>query len=270
LRIGILSDIHVDINFMAGNPVVDGLAAAIVNHRIDRMIIAGDVASDYALTLSTLTEIETRTGVPCLFVPGNHDVWNEHHPSITAWQAYDKLASFHGNLASGPKRLGADWIAIGDLGWYDYAFGDPGFTIEEFDRMKIDDRLWQDKVMAIWDRPTREMHRYFLNKLETQLKTHRHRQIILVLHVLPIRLFTVQPPDRMWRYLNAFLGSPEYGELALAYNVRYVICGHVHYRRQTRIGQTTFICNCLNYRNQWHKQAAAEEIADTLKVIETD
>ncbi len=270
MKIGILSDIHVDINFTADDSVVDGLSAAIVNHRLDRMIIAGDVASDYELTLSTLTEIETKSGVPCLFVPGNHDVWNEHHPSMTAWEIYDQLKTFSGNLANGPQLLGENSVVIGDLGWYDYAFGDPEFSIEDFDRMEIDGRLWQDKVMAVWDRPTREMHRYFLNKLETQLETHRHRQIILVLHVLPIRFFTVRPPDRMWGYLNAFLGSPAYGKLALKYDVPYVICGHVHYRRQTRIHQTTFICNCLNYRNQWYKQSAAEEIADTLKIIEVD
>ena len=270
MKIGILSDIHVDINFMAGDSIVDGLASAIAGNGLDRMIIAGDVAGDHELTLATLEEIETATGVPCLFVPGNHDIWNEKHPAMTAWEAYDALKAFPGNLANGPQPLGEDWVAIGDLGWYDYAFGDPRFAVEDFDRMKIDNRLWQDKVMAVWDRPTQAMHRYFLGKLEAQLESHRHRQIILVLHVLPIRFFTVQPPDRTWRYLNAFLGSPAYGELALKYDVRYVICGHVHYRRQTRINQTTFICNCLNYRNQWYKRSAAEEIADTLKVIDID
>jgi putative phosphoesterase len=270
VKIGILSDIHVDINYRSDDSVVGDLSAAIVNNRLDRMIIAGDVASDYELTLLTLRDIETASGVPCLFVPGNHDVWNEKHPSMTAWEIYDHLKTFPGNLANGPQPLGENWTAIGDLGWYDYAFGDPEFSTEDFDRMKIDDRLWQDKIMAVWDRPTQEMHRYFLAKLETQLENNRRRHVILVLHVLPIRFFTVQSPDRMWRYLNAFLGSPAYGELALKYDVRYVICGHVHYRRQTRINQTTFICNCLNYRNQWYKENPAEEIADTLKVIEID
>ena len=136
--------------------------------------------------------------------------------------------------------------------------------------MKIDDRLWQDKVMAIWEKPTQEIHHYFLNKLETQLKENRRRNVILVIHVLPLRFFTVRPPDRTWRYLNAFLGSPDYGDLALKYNVRYVICGHVHYRKQTRINQTEFICNCLNYHNQWIKKDPADEIEATLKIIEID
>lgn len=270
MKIGILSDIHVDINLTGGSPVVDGLKSAIVKNHLDKMIIAGDIASDYELTLSTLADIESATGTACLFVPGNHDIWNEKHPSMTAWETYAKLKSFHGNLANGPQLLSENWVTIGDIGWYDYAFGSSEYSTKAFDRMKIDNRLWQDKVMAIWEKPTQEIHHYFLNKLETQLKENRRRNVILVIHVLPLRFFTVRPPDHTWRYLNAFLGSPDYGELALKYDVRYVICGHVHYRKQTRINQTEFICNCLNYHNQWIKKDPAEEIAETMKIIEID
>jgi UDP-2,3-diacylglucosamine pyrophosphatase LpxH len=51
-------------------------------------------------------------------------------------------------------------------------------------------------------------------------------------------------------------------------DVAYVICGHVHYRKQTRIKNTEFICNCLNYSDQWITQDPAREIADILKIIE--
>jgi 3',5'-cyclic AMP phosphodiesterase CpdA len=75
MKIGILSDIHVDINLEAGYPVMEGLKSAITANRLDKMIIAGDMASDYELTLSSLNEIQEATGVECLFVPGNHDIW---------------------------------------------------------------------------------------------------------------------------------------------------------------------------------------------------
>jgi putative phosphoesterase len=268
MRIGLLSDIHVDINLEAGKPVMEGLKAAIQNKALDKMVIAGDMASDYQLTLASLEALETDTGVECLFVPGNHDVWNENHPDITAWDAYEWLKVHKGNLVNGPRGLVGDWVALGDLGWYDYSFGSPEFTLEEFDRMQIDDRLWQDKVKAIWGRSTLEMHGYFYDKLTQQLRALRGKNIILVIHVLPIQEFTVQPPDRMWSYLNAFLGSAQYGELALEHNVRYVLCGHVHYRMQKRINQTEFICNCLNYSDQWIKDDPGQEIDDVLKVVE--
>ena len=257
MRLGILSDIHVDINREAGKPVMEGLKAAIASKGLDKMIIAGDMASDYRLTLACLHELEDATGVECLFVPGNHDIWNESHPDITAWDAYERLKAHHGNL-----QLAAQ------PDWYDYSFCSPDFSIEELDCMKIDDRLWQDKVKAIWGRPTREMHTYFYDKLKQQLKAHEGKKIIFVIHVLPIIEFTVQEPDRMWSYLNAFLGSAQYGELALEHDVRYAICGHIHYRKQTRINATEFICNCLNYSDQWIKDDPAEEIAHVMKVIE--
>ena len=124
-------------------------------------------------------------------------------------------------------------------------------TPEEFDRMKIDERLWQDKKNANWGKSTLEMHQHFLNKLENQLQAHQDKKIILVTHVLPLRDFTVQPPDRMWKYLNAFLGSRQYGELALNYSVAYSISGHVHYRMEKKHENTIFICNCLNYPGEW-------------------
>jgi len=270
MRLGILSDIHVDINLEAGKPVMEGLKAAITSKNIDKMIIAGDMASDYQLTLARLHELEDDTGVECLFVPGNHDIWNENHADINAWDAYERLTAHSGNLVNGPRSLIGDWVVVGDLGWYDYSFGSPEFSIEEFDRMKIDDRLWQDKIKAIWDRPAREMHGYFYDKLEKQLQAHRGRNIILVLHVLPLKYFAVPNPDRQWSYLNAFLGSAQYGELALQCDVRYVICGHVHYRKQTRINTTEFLCNCLNYSDQWIKSDPAQEIDHVMKVIEIE
>lgn len=268
MRLGILSDIHVDINQEAGKPVMTDLKAAIASKGIDKMVIAGDMSSNYQLTLASLGELEKDTGVECLFVPGNHDVWNENHPDITAWDAYERLQAHSGNLVNGPRGLVGDWVALGDLGWYDYSFGSPEFSMEEFDRMQIGDRLWQDKVKAVWGRPTLDMHRYFHAKLKRQLNELQGKNIILVIHVLPIQAFTVQSPDPMWSYLNAFLGSAQYGELALEHRVRFVICGHVHYRLQQRIQTTEFICNCLNYSDQWIAGDPAVEIDNILKVVE--
>jgi putative phosphoesterase len=251
LKIGILSDIHVDIDHRRPDGVVQGLVQAIKERQVDLMIIAGDVANDYELTLRALETIEDASGVRCLFVPGNHDIWNEKHPDKTAWDTYEALKQFSGNLCNDPYELDNDWIAIGDLGWYDYSFGSREYSTEEFDRMKINGRLWQDKIKADWGKPTIEMHHYFHHRLEQQLQTHSDKKIILVTHVLPLVDFTVQPPDKMWNYLNAFLGSKQYGQLALDYSVAYSICGHVHYRKQQTYENTVFICNCLNYASQW-------------------
>jgi putative phosphoesterase len=257
MQIGILSDIHVDLN--GGRPVIEALLAVIRRRGVETMIIAGDVSSDYRLTLETLDRLQDSSGIPVLFVPGNHDIWNEAHPDITAWQAYDALEQFPGNLTRGCREIADNWTIIGDLGWYDYAFGGSRYSREDFDRMQFGERVWQDRTKAIWDRHTLEVHRIFYERLDRQLSKavastsfdSGSPKIVLVTHVLPRREFTVQRPDPEWIYLNAFLGSPEYGELAIEYGVRYSICGHVHYRKQVTVDGTHFICNCLGYTEEW-------------------
>ncbi len=251
MKIGILSDLHVDLEPGFSGKILQGLVSAVQDHKVDTMIIAGDVANDYNITLNFLKKFEQEARVRCLFVPGNHDVWNEKHPEMTAWETYEAMQSFTGNLANGPVALPGDWIVIGDLGWYDYSFGSPDYSVADFDRMQIKGRLWQDKVKAIWGKSTIDMHRHFFRKIEKQLEANQHKNIILITHVLPIIEFTVQPPNRIWRYLNAFLGSRQYGEMATKFSVKYSICGHVHYRRQINHHPTTFICNCLSYASQW-------------------
>jgi putative phosphoesterase len=251
VKIGILSDIHVDIDHTTPDGVLEGLTRAIKENGVDIMVIAGDIADDYQMALQVLNFLEDSTGVSCLFVPGNHDIWNEKHPGKTSWDTYEALQKFPGNLSNGPYELADGWIAIGDIGWYDYSFGNRRYKVEDFDRMIINGRIWQDKIKASWGKSTIEMHHHFYRKLEQQLQNYQDKKIVLITHVLPLEDFTVQPPNRMWQYLNAFLGSKQYGQLALKYSVSYSICGHVHYRMQRKYENTVFICNCLNYASQW-------------------
>jgi predicted phosphodiesterase len=288
MRVGVISDIHVDLN--ASTPGDDRILTALLSvlkrKGIELLILAGDVANDYRRTLEVLEALESKSGLRCLFVPGNHDLWNPNGASVKdpsapspagpplppewgAWDSYEALEAFPGSLCQGPVELPGDWVVIGDTGWYDYRFGDSEYGTAEFDLMRFEQRLWWDKVNARWDRPTVAVHDYFLGRLAGQLEANAGRKVILVLHAVPIRQFTVQPPNRMWRYLNAFLGSPAYGELALEHSVAYAICGHVHYRRQQRLENTCFICSCLGYASEWANPREVEgELDASLTVLE--
>jgi Icc-related predicted phosphoesterase len=288
MRIGVTSDIHVDLNALepGDDRVVSALVSALQRQKVDLLILAGDVANDYRRTLEVLHAVEAEAQLSCLFVPGNHDLWNPNGAAVRdpgapppagpplppgwgAWDSYEALKAFQGSLCRGPVELPGDWVAIGDSGWYDYRFGDPQYSTEEFDRMRFEKRLWWDKVNARWDRSTRAVHEHFLHRLSEQLEAHAGRKVILVLHAVPIRQFTVQPPNRMWRYLNAFLGSPAYGELALRHSAAYVVCGHVHYRRRQEIGSSRFLCSCLGYSSEWQDPRDVEgEVSDALTVLE--
>jgi putative phosphoesterase len=275
MRIAAISDLHVDLNAGEDGPQLFAghLAAAAGRQGAELLIIAGDVSNRWDLTLRTLEAIQARTGLEVLFVPGNHDLWNEapQRPLGRAWRApdsYEALKAFPGNLARGPVDLPGGWSAVGSTGWYDFGFGHPRYSQAEFERMRFGDRLWQDKVHARWDLPTRRVHRRFLEELERQLVRLRGRRLILVTHVVPVQAFTVRPPDALWEYLNAFLGSPEYGELALRHGVQIAVSGHVHYRRQVRIDRTLFLSCCLGYAHEWPDPAdAAGEVERSLAVL---
>ncbi len=251
MKVGILSDLHIDLGHRDPGAVTAALSGAAREQAVERLIIAGDVSNDYRLTLAALAAIERDSGARVFFVPGNHDIWNENHPRLTSWEIYDALRAFSGNLANGPQALGGDWVAVGDLGWYDHSFGGARYSPREFARMRIGARLWQDKVKAAWGRATLEVHAFFYARLAAQLAGLAGKRIVMVTHAVPIREFTVQPPDATWDYLNAFLGSARYGELAQRHGVAVAICGHVHYRREAVVDGTRFICRCLNYAREW-------------------
>ena len=259
LRIGILSDIHVDQNRGRTNEVVDALTNTLRHNRPDAFICAGDVSNDYTESLAVLEELRSSTGVPVFFVPGNHDLWNKHHPHLDAWQIHEKLREFTGTLSQRIVELEGDWMLVGEAGWYDFSLGSGDYSDGDFERMEIDGRVWQDKLFARWDMSTREVHRVFLERLRERLArarelagTTRHgSKIIMVTHAVPVPDFAVPFRPELWNYLNAFLGSREYGEAATEFAAALSVCGHVHFRREARHRPTRFICNCLGYRHEW-------------------
>ncbi|HEY9053568.1 MAG TPA: metallophosphoesterase, partial [Rectinemataceae bacterium] len=167
MRLGLISDIHVDVNRIGGEDrVVPALAVEARRRKLDILLVAGDISSDHRLSLSAMDRLAADSGARLLFIPGNHDIWNEKYPGFSAWDSYNALLGHPCNLARGPVSLGEGWSAAGDLGWYDYSYGDPAFGFEDFERMKLGERTWQDKIKSIWDRGTLDMHRLFLGRLE--------------------------------------------------------------------------------------------------------
>lgn len=270
MKLGILSDLHIDLNDRGKRRIIPGLCELLQQERVRMLLLAGDLANNYQITLQSLYEIEQQSGVPCLFVPGNHDIWNLKYRDRTTWDIYQALQAFPGNLARGPYHLSKEWVVIGDIGWYDYSFGHPRFTVEEFDRMEFNEMLWQDKLFASWDRPAIEVSNYFYGKLRHQLEENRKKKIICMTHIVPHEQFIVHSPHEMWGYFNGFLGSKAYGELLTQYPVHYAVFGHVHYRKRRVIDGITYICNSLGYTREWYHDDPVQELRRAFTTIEID
>lgn len=273
MRIGLLSDIHVDINYSedGSDKTTPAICDAVLNNDLDLFISAGDISSDHELTLDVIRRIEKATGRDCLFISGNHDLWNEKHPGTTAMENYTAMMAHPYNLSGGPIRLKNGWSAAGDTCWYDYSFGTKElFSFDDFERRSYNGRVWQDSIKTVWNRPDKETHDWFLKRLESSIEKTGSDNIIAVTHMLPIEEFTVPVPHPAWDYFNAFLGSRSLGELLSSEpRVRYSVSGHVHYRREVTKGDTCYICQCLGYHTEWRdNDDPFIEAAKSMKVIE--
>ncbi|MFV8828080.1 metallophosphoesterase [Alkalihalobacterium sp. APHAB7] len=269
MKLGFIADLHLDINEKRGRAdILDVLLDQAIEQKLDALCIGGDVSNDYNRTLATVEKIEEELDVPCYFVAGNHDLWNIHHPNMKTWEIYNELKTHPRNLANGSQRLGNDWTLLGDIGWYDFSFGNTSkYTFAEFNQMKKKGSTWQDKEYTDWAANSLEVHEFFMNNFKEQLRYHQHEKVIFCTHVVSHQKFTVPTPHRIWDFFNAYLGSKDYEQLAKSENVHYALCGHVHFRRKVQSSGTEFICSSLGYANQWRFHNTKEEVQHALTVL---
>lgn len=267
--IGVISDLHVDINFVEGDKIEDAIIKVILEKKVEILIIAGDISNDYVKSLEVVDYIEEKTTCKCLFVPGNHDLWNmEHEDLIHTSVIYERLKAHDSCLCDAPYVINDEYVVIGDVGWYDYSFGSNAYTREAFLLGKQSDRQWQDKKYIRWHISDEEKTQVFYKKLSEQLQQYSDKKVIFVTHMVTHKQMTVPLPKENWDYFNGFLGSDRYSQL-FSDNVKYVIMGHVHYRIDFEEEGKTYICRCLNYREQWgDEQDTMKNVLETMKIIE--
>ncbi len=266
MKIGIISDLHIDIN--QAFPVGTLLADAARRKELSCLAIAGDISNDSAETLKFIEELSSRCGIPVYFVPGNHDFWSANGNEAETWRIWEQYRAHPACLSDKQIALNEDWVLLGEPGWYDYSFGNPRFSRADFELKKQYGRTWQDSLHVNWGRPDIEVHQRMLNRLEESLLAAQGKQVVALIHMVGKKEFTVPESWPQWDYFNAFLGSKDYGELLERFAVRYAAMGHVHFRHTVQSGDTTYFCTCLNYHTQWRSGDPAEEIEQTLQVID--
>lgn len=140
---------------------------------------------------------------------------------------------------------------------------------EQFDRMSKDGRTWNDFLYNSWSQNNAEKCKWFLDKLEKQLKEFQESPIVFVTHMISHEAFKVPEERESWSYFNAFLGSQKLEELCKIYRVDYAICGHVHYRKDYEDGGTKWLCRCLNYVSEWSGEKDIHfQLADAVELLD--
>lgn len=248
MRVGFISDIHTDIN--SEHDVVAAVAKAAKDAGCQLLIVAGDIRNGISGVKSDMEKLRRISGIDVRYVPGNHDMWKEEGESISTDSIYQSYLDDPFCLCGKVLDLGK-WAVVGDIGWYDYSFGE-GYSREEYDQMKLGERVWQDSIKNDWTKDNFAACQKSLDRLESLLEQCEGKNIIAVTHMLPIKEFCPDPAlPPGWAYFNAFLGSEKLAELYEKYNVKTAVCGHVHYRTKLVKNGVEYICPCLNYSSQW-------------------
>ncbi|MEQ6388016.1 metallophosphoesterase [Bacillaceae bacterium S4-13-58] len=265
MRFGVLSDLHIDVNhdfIPARSSFVKIIDNLLEEKEIDVLLLAGDISNDYQNSLEFLTELSEATKAKVLFVPGNHDYWSKDNGVADTKKIYEAFKEWNGCIAEQPYQVDSEWVVIGNSGWYDHSFGSSQFSNAEFEKMHYMDRTWQDSIYTDWGMRNKDIHQFFYQKIEHDLKQHRGKKIIMMTHMLTHQNFTVPMPNEKWAYFNAFLGSKNYFNLYEKYGVQFGIMGHVHYRKTDNTSHTQMICACLGNNNEWKTNELETEIRD--------
>lgn len=268
MKIGIISDIHMDKN--KDYPILEALTHAIRSKGLCCLVIAGDVSDRHSVTLKFINELSARSGRPVYFVPGNHDIWDKEGEWGDARVLYGELRRHPFCLVDSPVLLGEDWVLLGDIGWYDYSFGNPKFSYADFDKKFMYNQAWLTGTYSDWHKADTVIHREMLDRLEKQIVCfkEKNKKIIAVTHMVTDEYFTVPESREKWDYFNAFLGSADYGALYEKYGVEYSVMGHVHYRKRLEKNGVAYLCSCLNTYNEWQSADFEAEINDALTVLD--
>jgi len=271
MKIGFISDIHIDVN--REYSILEEISEHIREENIDVVVIAGDISEDASTTIEAMEKLEKSSQASIYYVPGNHDLWSDDLRLLPTSVIYEKYKNDSRCLVDNPVLLKGKketFALIGDVGWYDYTFGDAQFNISDFERMNYNNMTFNDTIKNSWTIDNRGQSDYFLNKLKNQMDKYKEFPMILVTHMLPIKDFTVPKEHKNWNYFNAYLGTNKLQKLYEKYCVKYAVCGHVHYRKEIEKHGIHYYCACLNYHNEWPSttQNSKQQISEAFACIE--
>lgn len=250
------SDLHLG-HSSEGDRAVQRLAEHLSQNgtQQDVLVLCGDYGNDDR-QLGACLELFSSFHGRKFAIPGNHDIWVPLEGSRTSIDRYRDLPCLfraHGFHWLDGDVIDVDGIAlVGAMGWYDASFRDMSLGIEDLCyeqksyRGLTGQAFWNDALYARWGADDEAVSEWQLSLLRAALqRASSFQRMVVATHHLPTQKMLIQPRfivPKHWRFANAFLGSERMGELLERQaNLDLVVSGHVHFRRQERIGRATYL-----------------------------
>lgn len=265
MRIGYISDLHIDFN--RDFPILDALIKEVQEQNIETLLIGGDISNSVKNTNTFVELVKQATGVPVHFVFGNHDYYT-----------LDK--GFHEDRKEQntfPFVIG-DYGFLGDTGWYDYCWYTPGFgKLNKLQKGKrgYGGTTWPDHRFIKWpeeagsDKSGRWFAKYSVAELERQntiLDSMGVTKKIIMTHMVPHEKFLYTD----WGYLetNTFFGGRYLSEFIDRIKPEISFFGHTHTIHEKTVDGTYYVCSPLGYNMEWNTADVYHEIERKLVVLE--
>lgn len=268
MRLGIISDIHLDIN--KDYNVLEEIVHQSNNQNIDHLLIAGDITNDYQSTIKAVDTMVSKLNMPLWFIPGNHDLYDIDQKYPSTKYIYEKLSNHPSCIINKDVNLGENIVLIGDIMWYDYSLADTEhYDISHIKTKTQGGRTWKDSQYISWGKEDEEIANMFLDKLEKRIIKNQEKTIITMSHMITHEYFLPLEYREDIGFFYAFFGSSKIGELFKKYKTSYNIMGHIHYRRILKEDGITFICSCLNYHREWQSNPInlKKEVRESLFIL---
>lgn len=270
MKIGFIADLHIDRNFeLQPKDYTYELLKLIDEKEIVLLVIGGDIANHYSLTLTFVEDLQKQAGIPVYFIPGNHDFWEEKKDRKTTLKIYDMYANHPQSLLESPKQLTDAYTLVGHTAWYNHAVYDKeAFSQNEIEKGKYRWTYWQDKLRMDWQASDGEVSTYFTKKIQEDLKKVTTDKIILQTHVVTIPEFTMPMPHRVFDFFNAYIATNDLKDIHKEHPITHNFMGHVHFRGKVEREGTKFITNSLGYRKEWRSRDIKKELRKSLVILE--
>jgi Icc-related predicted phosphoesterase len=226
MKIWVVSDLH--INHYPWVP------SRIPEH--DVMIVAGDVSDNTGVTLRELQSLHRRTGLPIVFVPGNHDVFdgplNGFKPDLRG--PIHVLPSGQSIIIDGVRFIGATL-------WTDWELYDTEFASQSWAARTMPEytRVYRDSSSdLIWPTDTSNVHDAHKLAIGQELRRIHDGPSIVVTHHAPSPRSCIQPLAAS----DAAFASDLEQEI-LRWRPTLWVHGHIHRRSDYHIGGTRVLAN---------------------------
>lgn len=257
------SDFHIDIN---KKKILESVKQYLRNHKVDIFCFAGDMSESVHTSINALIDIRDDLGIKVLGLPGNHEMRDKTFSS-----SFDALETFHNksdgiSVTTNPLEF-SDWAIIGNMSWFDYSTSSKLFNDYQYNKMEYNDIRSKDLLCNWKDWHHIKVADHLLSELKKQLEIYKHKNIIMMTHIIPYLDYVEFKNDSSWDYWNAFMGNVCLGYYADKYNVKISQFGHTHKRINTYRNGVQIICYPLGYRHEWKQNDIELELFNAIRLI---